>query len=55
MYYKLERNIAIVKTFDEMLGQGYPIMEAYDRTGKVFFLSEERIRKIIAERHKWSS
>ena len=37
---------------DEMLRQGYPIMEAYERTGKVYFLSEERIRKSIAQRRK---
>ena len=55
MYYKSSRNKAIVEKFDDFLRQGYPTMEAYQRTGKVFFLTEERIRKIIAQRHKWSS
>lgn len=55
MYYQSKRNQAIINTFDDFLRQGYPIMEAYERTGKVFFLTEERIRKIIAQRHKWST
>ena len=55
MYYKSSRNKAIVEKFDDFLRQGYPTMEAYAQTGKVFFLTEERIRKIIAQRHKWSN
>ena len=29
-------------------------MHAYAITGKEFYLSEERIRKIIAQKHNWA-
>ena len=50
MYYRSERNIAIRQTFYAFVKQGYPIMQAYTETGKVFYLSEERIRQIVAKR-----
>ena len=46
------RNTAIRKHFYELLGQGMPIMLAYAMTGKEFYLSEKRVRDIIAKR-KW--
>ena len=44
------RNNAIRKCFYEQLGKGLPIMEAYSMTGKQFYLSEERVRQIVAKR-----
>ena len=44
------RNTAIRKHFYELLGQGMPIMLAYAMTGKEFYLSEKRVRDIIAKR-----
>ena len=44
------RNKAIRKRFYELLGNGRPIMLAYAMTGKEFYLSEKRIRDIIAQR-----
>ena len=44
------RNTAIRKHFYELLGQGMPIMVAYAMTGKEFYLSEKRVRDIIAKR-----
>ena len=48
------RNQAIRQRYYELLRQGMPIMVAYAMTGREFYLSEERIRKIIAEKQKWS-
>ena len=48
------RNKAIRKCFYEQLGKGRPIMEAYAMAGQCFYLSERRVREIIAEkRNKW--
>jgi DNA polymerase III delta subunit len=44
------RNEAIRKCFYEQLGKGMPIMEAYSLTGQRFYLSEERVRQIVAKR-----
>ena len=44
------RNNAIRKCFYEQLGKGTPVMEAYSMTGKQFYLSEERVRQIVAKR-----
>ena len=44
------RNREIRKHFYSLLGQGIPIMLAYAMTGQQFYLSEKRIRDIIAKR-----
>ena len=44
------RNKAIRKCFYEQLGKGMPIMVAYAMTGQQFYLSERRIREIIAKK-----
>ena len=44
------RNKEIRKCFYEQLGKGLPIMVAYAITGRAFYLSEKRIRDIIAKR-----
>jgi hypothetical protein len=44
------RNKAIQQRFYELLGQGSPVMLAYAMTGKEFYLSEKRVRDIIAGR-----
>ena len=44
------RNRAIRKHFYDLLGRGLPIMVAYAMTGQQFYLSEKRIRDIIAKR-----
>ena len=45
------RNKAIRKHFYDLLGKGIPIMQAYSMTGYAYFLSERRIRAIIAQKH----
>ena len=50
------RNKAIREQFYELLGKDVPIMEAYAMTGQCFYLSERRVREIIAEKkNKWRS
>ena len=44
------RNKAIRKCFHEQLGKGMPVMELYVMIGKQFYLSEERVRQIVAKR-----
>ena len=44
------RNKAIRKCFYEQLGKGMPVMELYVMIGKQFYLSEERVRQIVAKR-----
>ena len=44
------RNKAIRKCFYEQLGKGMPVMELYLMIGKQFYLSEERVRQIVAKR-----
>ena len=44
------RNRAIRHHFYDLLGRGLPIMVAYAMTGQQFYLSEKRIRDIIAKR-----
>ena len=44
------RNKEIRKCFYEQLGKGTPIMEVYVIIGKQFYLSEERVRQIVAKR-----
>ena len=46
---KKKRAEAIRRVFDEKLKE-MPVMRAYIETGNVFFLSDERIRQIIAGR-----
>ena len=38
------------KCFYEQLGKGLPVMELYVMIGKQFYLSEERVRQIVAKR-----
>ena len=44
------RNREIRKCFYEHLGKGMPVMELYVLIGKQFYLSEERVRQIVAKR-----
>lgn len=44
------RRAAILRTFDSHLRSGCRRMDAYARTADEFYLSEERIRQIIAGR-----
>ena len=44
------RNKAIRKCFYEQLGKGMPVMELYVMIGKQFYLSEQRVRQIVAKR-----
>jgi hypothetical protein len=44
------RNEAIRQRYYKLLGQGNPVMLAYAMTGREFYLSEKRIRDIIAGR-----
>ena len=50
MNYFQQRNQAIREHFYHLLDQGYPLMLAYTMTGKQFYLSEERVRQIVAKR-----
>jgi hypothetical protein len=44
------RNTAIRQHFYSLLQQGIPVMLAYAMTGNQFYLSEERVRQIVAKR-----
>ena len=44
------RNKTIRQRYYELLKQGHPVMLAYAMTGREFYLSEKRIRDIIAGR-----
>ena len=44
------RNKTIRQRYYELLKQGHPVMMAYAMTGREFYLSEKRIRDIIAGR-----
>ena len=50
LYQLRHRNLAIRREFDSLLRQGVPTMAAYAQTGETFYLSESRIRDIIANR-----
>ena len=54
MLYIQTRNKAICQRYFQLISQKVPTMHAYAITGKEFYLSEERIRKIIAQKHKWA-
>jgi hypothetical protein len=54
MTNKQARYLAMRQTFDNYLRQGMPTMLAYMKTGQDFFLSEERVRKILAQNNNWS-
>jgi DNA polymerase III delta subunit len=54
MLYIQIRNKAICQRYFQLISQKVPTMHAYAITGKEFYLSEERIRKIIAQKHKWA-
>ena len=45
-----QRNAAIRRTFQDYLHSGVPRMTAYAKTAGDFYLSEDRIREIIAKR-----
>lgn len=53
MHDSKRRNKAMCERFYTALGKGMPIMQAYANVGEEFYLSEERVRKIIAQKHKW--
>ena len=44
------RNREIRLHFYDLLKQGVPVMLAYTMTGDRFYLSEERVRQIVAKR-----
>ena len=49
-FYQLQqRNTAVRNTFFHYIQTGMPYMDAYAQTGQDFFLSEEYVRKIVAE------
>jgi len=50
-YYQLQqRNAAIRVTFFHYLSTGMPRMDAYARTAEEYYLSEVRVRDIVARR-----
>jgi hypothetical protein len=44
------RNRVLRLHFYDLLKQGVPVMLAYTMTGDRFYLSEERVRQIVAKR-----
>lgn len=47
----VRRNAAIRQSFNLYLQKGMPTMLAYAKTANDYFLSEERVRAIIAKRN----
>ena len=50
----IARNKAIRERYYQLVRDGTPFMVAYAMTGREFYLSDERVRKIIAKKNKWS-
>jgi len=49
-YQIQQRNMAIRNTFFHYISTGMSRMDAYARTAQEYYLSEERIRQIVAKR-----
>jgi len=49
-YQIRQRNAAIRETFFHYLSTGLPRMDAYARTAAEYYLSEVRVREIVAKR-----